>query len=810
MAFPYTILTTDTFDVWRSETNNITNHISANVKLNNFDANVAPTSTDDQNSGYAVGSKWVNLTTNIAYELVDSSVSAAVWNQYLNINGGSVGDLIVTGAFTSIGIDDNATGERLNLADSIANFGDNAAEGNYILGTQINDGTLYVSAGTNLTNGANLELQGINHPTLAYDWALRAGLTDTLYWDNSNNLLTVVGNLLAPIVNVTDDIAIIEKAAATAATAGTGRLWIRDDAPNNLIFTSDTGVDHVISGAGTGGPLSDPGSDGTPYGRKDNLWVEVIDTLGDQSIAGTTTLENLSLTGALVGNTISGTTNIGTLATGDGISDGIYRWANQSGLTGTLPDDGRLNSDYGQMLQTSDTGQPVQLWWGGSGTNNMGLAIRRNSSGTWDAWTHFIHDGGGQTINGNLDINADFAVKSGATDVMLFSNTNSVGTAPDIQFNLAGLIAAQTDFHINLDSTNSSSSTFYLRSGGNTDAATQIMSIDETATLILSKNNTSTTVASVTLDQAGTGDSFQTFGVAAKKWSMGIDNSDADTFKISEGTTLGSAALEISTGGLVAVNGTVAANVFSGAGTNLSGTAASLTAGNVTTNANLTGHITSTGNSSSLGSFTSGDLRTALTNGTGTGAAVFAGSPSFTGTMITTGITLNGNMAISDGDGIDFSATSDGTGTATSSILIDYEEGTWTPQLTDQSFSIDESQAFTSGGLYTKIGRKVYCEGWISMTSLGSLNTSDVACIINLPYAVASSLNYLSGGGIINYAFNLNLTTASSLTTKVVPNSYQMVIYKWSATATGGTSNFTVGELSSFGSIHFVFNYNTV
>ena len=81
-------------------------------------------------------------------------------------------------------------------------------------------------------------------------------------------------------------------------------------------------------------------------------------------------------------------------------------------------------------------------------------------------------------------------------------------------------------------------------------------------------------------------------------------------------------------------------------GTNITGTAAGLTAGNVTTNANLTGGVTSVGNAAtvvtnanltgavtsvgnatSLGSFTSAQLAGAVTNETGTGALVFATSP---------------------------------------------------------------------------------------------------------------------------------------------------------------------------------------
>jgi hypothetical protein len=61
--------------------------------------------------------------------------------------------------------------------------------------------------------------------------------------------------------------------------------------------------------------------------------------------------------------------------------------------------------------------------------------------------------------------------------------------------------------------------------------------------------------------------------------------------------------------------------------TNLTGTAAGLTAGTVTTNANLTGAITSTGNATLLGAFSSSDLAGALTDETGSGLTVFNNNP---------------------------------------------------------------------------------------------------------------------------------------------------------------------------------------
>ena len=78
-------------------------------------------------------------------------------------------------------------------------------------------------------------------------------------------------------------------------------------------------------------------------------------------------------------------------------------------------------------------------------------------------------------------------------------------------------------------------------------------------------------------------------------------------------------------------------------GTNITGTASGLTAGNVTTNANLTGAITSVGNATSLGSFTSANLLAALTDETGSGAAVFATSPTLVTPIL--GTPTSGNLA---------------------------------------------------------------------------------------------------------------------------------------------------------------------
>ena len=122
-------------------------------------------------------------------------------------------------------------------------------------------------------------------------------------------------------------------------------------------------------------------------------------------------------------------------------------------------------------------------------------------------------------------------------------------------------------------------------------------------------------------------------------------------------------------------------------GTNITGTASGLTAGNVTTNANLTGAVTSVGNATSLGSFSSANLLSALTDETGTGVVVFSTSPTLvtpilgtptsatltnaTGLPLTTGVT--GQLPVANG----------GTGTATPSIVAGTNvtvTGTWPNQ----------------------------------------------------------------------------------------------------------------------------------
>jgi len=46
-----------------------------------WNATVAPTTTDDTNAGYSVGSEWINTTGDTGYICVDTTAASAVWKE---------------------------------------------------------------------------------------------------------------------------------------------------------------------------------------------------------------------------------------------------------------------------------------------------------------------------------------------------------------------------------------------------------------------------------------------------------------------------------------------------------------------------------------------------------------------------------------------------------------------------------------------------------------------------------------------------------------------------------------------------------
>ena len=115
-------------------------------------------------------------------------------------------------------------------------------------------------------------------------------------------------------------------------------------------------------------------------------------------------------------------------------------------------------------------------------------------------------------------------------------------------------------------------------------------------------------------------------------------------------------------------------------------------------------------------------------------------SPTFSGD-----VTLStGNLVIgTSGKGIDFSVTPSGSGTMTSELFSDYEEGTWTP--TDGSGA---GLTFSTAlGWYTKIGKLVTITCRVVYPTTASVVN---AAITGVPFTSQTASLYIPTGILSN------------------------------------------------------------
>ena len=128
-----------------------------------------------------------------------------------------------------------------------------------------------------------------------------------------------------------------------------------------------------------------------------------------------------------------------------------------------------------------------------------------------------------------------------------------------------------------------------------------------------------------------------------------------------------------------------------------------------------------------------------------------AGGTASFATLAVSGLsTLSDNVVMASAKGIDFSATGNSSGTMTSELLNDYEEGTWVP--TDASGA---GLAITSSACrYTKIGRAVTIQGTITYPTTANTTASRIA---GIPFAFSDiapmNISYIGSGGSTVFYF---------------------------------------------------------
>ena len=157
-------------------------------------------------------------------------------------------------------------------------------------------------------------------------------------------------------------------------------------------------------------------------------------------------------------------------------------------------------------------------------------------------------------------------------------------------------------------------------------------------------------------------------------------------------------------------------------------------------------------------------------------------------------IYMAGDLIVSSGSGIDFSATA---GTGTSELFDDYEEGTWTPVIYGSS-SAGTATYSNQTGNYTKVGNLVCAVGRVSYsghTGTGSMRMS------GLPFT-ATSTNFMEPP-IIVFGSDISLT-ANNYLVGTVKRSDTYVEYIQTPVGGGTTSAVTV---DTGGSLFFTITY---
>jgi hypothetical protein len=178
---------------------------------------------------------------------------------------------------------------------------------------------------------------------------------------------------------------------------------------------------------------------------------------------------------------------------------------------------------------------------------------------------------------------------------------------------------------------------------------------------------------------------------------------------------------------------------------------------------------------------------------------------SINASQIQTPITLPGDVTLSTGNlvigtsgkGIDFSATS---GTGTSELLDDYEEGTWTPLISDGTNNATNIPQV--GGCYTKVGRLVTLTGTVATSSLGSVSGN--IRLTGFPFATPTQF-YAQSAGAVTGTSGLAILPGQSLS--LLMDRTSAFAYIQISDATTGNSMMTATQWSADGGMTFSISY---
>jgi len=168
---------------------------------------------------------------------------------------------------------------------------------------------------------------------------------------------------------------------------------------------------------------------------------------------------------------------------------------------------------------------------------------------------------------------------------------------------------------------------------------------------------------------------------------------------------------------------------------------------------------------------------------------------------------LDGNLVVANGHGIDFSATGNGSGTMSSELLDDYEEGTFTPSWGDSnsSYSSPSPSYASQTGHYTKVGNTVYFDFELATSNWNG--SGSTMWVHGLPYAARNSGGYqqaISGSFCIQGVDGAN--AINTLTGQMQPGVSLIQLYYQTATSGNNYNTFSTASVAETTNLSIRFN----